>query len=40
MPRGNVEQHGGHNIYDDDPDGVLKQIVAVLDAIAPGWQDA
>ena len=27
---------GGHNIYDDDPDGVLKQIVAVLDAIAPG----
>ncbi len=27
---------GGHNIYDDDPDGVLKQIIAMLDAIALG----
>ena len=26
---------GGHNIYDDDPDGVLEQIMAVLDAIGP-----
>lgn len=30
---------GGHNIYDDDPDGVLTQIIAMLDAIAPGQQD-
>ncbi len=30
---------GGHNIYDDDPGGVLEQIVSVLDAISPGQQD-
>jgi len=23
---------GGHNIYEDDPDGVLAEILAVLDA--------
>ena len=24
--------NGGHNIYEDDPDGVLAEILAVLDA--------
>ena len=30
---------GGHAIYDDDPDGVLAEILEVLAAVAPSQQE-